>query len=295
MIASIQELPLMGLLFALAVCSGLAGAAIYAALRARKVAQIVAAMTTSNLATAAPGYREFVGKVESINGKLLKAPLTGVDCCWYRAKVEEYRQPRSSGRDSDSSPSWVSVKSSSSYYPFLMRDGSGVCAVHPMLADITPTDRAVWYGPSLDPVDKSPQRLKQGEVSKAGFQVLGTANTRFRYTEECMYANDPLFALGQYGIAGSKEDEDDDFFADDDDSEPWFNRETYKSLVEESKQITRCFLACGSSRKKEPFVLAAATQEHFLQMNRSGSKALFILSLIPLSIAGFLLWARFLA
>lgn len=75
------------------------------------------------------------------------------------------------------------VKENTSREPFLVRDDTGICGVYPLGADVTPTDRSVGYGSTLEPQDKNPPKVGPEERVEGNFTWSGTPNHKFRYTE----------------------------------------------------------------------------------------------------------------
>jgi hypothetical protein len=87
----------------------------------------VARDTPSSKVRSAPqGYVELVGVAEPADHEPLRDPVTNQPCVWFR--VETYRSGRKRGG---------LVKATESSRPFLLRDETGACAVHPQEAEIT--------------------------------------------------------------------------------------------------------------------------------------------------------------
>jgi len=181
---------------------------VYAGFHTRSRMRRVAAMPTSQVALATGGYREFEGTLETIGGQSLSAPLTGAACAWYHAKLEVFRRETKT-----SLGGWRTLRDTTSIHPFLLRDGTGVAVVLPDGAEVTPTDRSVWFGSQPVPEDRNPPRFKPTESPEGMVRVHGGLGRRYRYTEERMYAGDPLYALGEFITAPWDEDEAED--ADD--------------------------------------------------------------------------------
>lgn len=51
---------------------------------------------------------------------------------------------------------WETIRDVTSSDPFLLKDGTGACIVFPADAEVTFTDRSVWFGPRPIPEDKNP-------------------------------------------------------------------------------------------------------------------------------------------
>src|SRR5258708_894822 len=137
----IHSVPPVVSLIIVAVLVAMSGIAVAASLHARKIARTIAYVKTSQIATATDAYLALEGTAKAVNGQMLTAPLTDAACCWFDAKVEEYV---SSGDNS----SWNTLGEHFSSEPFLILDATGECAMCPDGAEVTPTDRSVWYGPT---------------------------------------------------------------------------------------------------------------------------------------------------
>ena len=137
---------------------------------------------TSKIRSAAQGYIELIGHGELMKGDTITAPLSKRTCTWYSYKVEERRR---SGKNSK----WVTVNSGRSDDLFLLIDDTGQCVIDPEGASVTPSEKNTWHG--------STQWPDRGYKS-GGFLSSG----RYRYTEERMHPQDPLFAIGLYNTVG---------------------------------------------------------------------------------------------
>ncbi|MFN7956466.1 MAG: GIDE domain-containing protein, partial [bacterium] len=197
--------PLGVFLGMLALPAAILGIGLYASLRAARLARTIARMPTTPLGAAAPGYVELEGTIEALPDRVLTARLTGAPVAWSRSKVEEYV---SSARSDSQSSTWRTLTEHTSDEPFVLRDASGACVILPAGAEVTPTDRSVWYGSTPVPTDRNPPRVGPGESPEGLLRVASTRAHRYRYTEERIYVGDPLYALGE--LAPPVEDEDAD-------------------------------------------------------------------------------------
>ncbi|HVT47067.1 MAG TPA: hypothetical protein VG871_17975 [Vicinamibacterales bacterium] len=269
--------------------------AIVAGVTARKRAALVKATPTSPIHGATDGYREFEGRIEAVHGPSVTAPLTGWPCAWYHATVE--RQQRYPGSNDDAGPdAWVIVHEWTSGAPMLLRDGAGVCVVNPSSAEVTPTDRSRWFGTTEQPTDRNPKKIGPTEALNPVFQVTSTGT--YRYTEERLYAGDPLLALGEFRVHGAdaSDDEDDDAETDQTkptrtltDEEAQWERED--ALFAAARHVTRATIARGSG--KRPFILTTTSQEKHVEFSEKGGLAAIGVAIVPLAIALLLIWARF--
>ncbi|MCW8908356.1 MAG: E3 ubiquitin ligase family protein [Sedimenticola sp.] len=170
--------------------AGLALAGFYFAFRWFGRARLIENAPTARIRSAHQGYVELVGEVLSLPGEPVLAPLTGTPCCWYRYKIEKQGDKH-----------WRSVESDTSDALFLLRDETGDCLLDPEGAEVTASDRTVWYGHSRypharpDPARRRPQSTLH-RVADLLNRDLGGG--RYRYTEERIYPGDRLYALGLF-------------------------------------------------------------------------------------------------
>src|SRR5258708_6989529 len=210
---------------------------------------------------------------------MLAAPLTHAACCWFHVKVEEY--PSAGDRSS-----WSTLGEHASGEPFLILDATGECAVYPDGAEVTPTDRSIWYGPTALPQDHNPPRVGPGDSAEGMLRIEGTPGRRFRYTEERIYDRDPLYALGKFVREIDDQDEDEN---DEDDSisarrhlnpnlgspsdqkaafknGSWLSKDRSDELYRMVKAITsRRLLPTNSSH--HPLLLSTPPRQKFLELN----------------------------
>lgn len=297
----IQSLPLPIFLAMLAFPLAMAGICVYAGIFARRRAALVQQTKTSRIRVAIPGYVEFEGNVEAIDGQTVIAPLTLSHCCWYRARVEKWDR----GSPSRSHGHWQTVKDESSDAPFFIRDVSGVCAVHPYGAEVTPTDKSLWYGATEEPEDRDPPRVGPGESAKGWIEVQGGPNSKFRYSEERIYDGDPLFVLGVF----SKEPPEPEIEDDEEPAEDQSMAEAVDGMdqaapedaaaapdaVEDlnGRALRVTFNRIARGPKKEPLILSTTPQEAHIDLTARGGLAAFFIAIVPLALAVLLLWARF--
>ncbi len=135
---------------------------------------------TSKIRSAPQGYVELVGETKA-DQPVLRAPLTGEPCLWWRYQIERLER---SGRHRI----WRTIRRGRSDFSFLLDDGSGQCHIHPEGADIRTRHRQVWYGHS-----EVPPR----PVGTAGSGVFFSGG-RYRFTEQRIQEGDLLYALGLF-------------------------------------------------------------------------------------------------
>jgi len=165
----------------------------YYAFRNLLRARIIEDVPTARIRSAPQGYIELEGDAEAGPDGPLSSPLTDSACCWFRYKIEK-RQ----GKD------WSTLEEDSSAALFVLRDDTGVCLVRPENAEVTPTDKSIWYGDERHPTDRRPQRrrLDAGLFDDVEFSVV---SGRYRYLEERIYPGDRVYAIGRFHTEGEPE------------------------------------------------------------------------------------------
>lgn len=138
-------------------------------------------MPTSRLRSAAQGYLELEGIARLMEGPPIIAPLTKARCVWWRFQVEEKKRR-------GKSDSWVTIARGTSTDSFELNDGTGKCVVDPDGARVIPNHRNRWYGSSETP----------STTPHMGSGWLRAMFGKYRYTEERMHQEEPVYALGTY-------------------------------------------------------------------------------------------------
>ncbi|MDZ4859954.1 MAG: GIDE domain-containing protein [Candidatus Hydrogenedentes bacterium] len=299
----IDSIPFPIFLIMLAFLLAMAGICVYAGVYARQHAALVQRTKTSSIRVAIPGYVEFEGKAEAVDGQTVTAPLTLSPCCWYRMRIEKLVRNTS---DSARSTNWTTVRDETSAAPFLVRDASGVCVVDPAGADVTPTDKSDWYGAVEEPEDRNPPRVRVGE-SDSGWVHFDTGpNSKYRYREERIYDGDPIFVLGVFSKKlrepepiEEEEGLEDDVGEFEGASQGGMDEMDAVDIVDETAieddlndravRITLNRIVHGS--RKEPLILSTTPQEKHIELMAKGGIGAFIIALVPLALGGLLLWA----
>jgi hypothetical protein len=284
----IQSLPTPVFVGMLVIGVGMASIMLFAGLQARSRAALVKATPTSPIAFAEDGYRQVEGVIEAVEGKTLKTPLTGWDVVWYRIKVEQQTFDTSDpGRFQ-----WKIVSRSTSSAPFLLRDSTGACRVRPMDAEVTPTDKSVWFGPTEHPQDRNPPRLAPTDPSTPLFQS-GATDQVYRYTEERLYAGDALFALGHFssGRFTGKPATAAALHPDPDDAP-----EDEADLDEDERVEKRAEQAAAGSiakGKDGPLILSTTPEASHVAMTEYGGQAAIYMGVGAFGLVALLAWIRF--
>jgi hypothetical protein len=159
-------------------------------------ARLIEDTPTSRIRSAPQGYVELVGEAAMMKGEPVISPLSGSACCWWRFKVE---------RKNDKG--WRIVRNGISESLFLLRDETGECIIDPEGAQVSPSEKSVWYGASASP-GVGPD-LGQGTLRnnlQLGKLRVSLHNDLFsgdyRYTEETILPGDPLYAIGLFRSMG---------------------------------------------------------------------------------------------
>ncbi len=274
---------------------GMAAVAVFAGWRARRQAALLTQTATVPVGMATAGYRELQGQAEAVDGELLVAPLTGAPCCWYEARVEKWTRSMTTSKKF----AWETVRSVTSSAPLLVRDATGVCAVHVDGAEVTPTDRSQWTGATLEPEDRNPPRHGVADSPTGMLQIAGTSTSLYRYTEARIYAGDPLLVAGR--VTNRR------FEARDDDEEPeepgdtvggtaaadaWTRTDLERcdALTARVAALTPLSIAAGG--RDEPLILSTTSEAAHIAMAEMGSQAAFTIALVPLAIAALVLYTR---
>ena len=135
---------------------------------------------TAHIRSAAQGYVKLSGRARSLDGKSLRAPLTGRSCVWWTFRIEQRGSyVRAANR-------LLNINRGTSDQPFLLIEQGDHCLVEPEGAEIEPIDRKVWYGDSPD--DIQPPRW--------GGAAIALGNS-YRYDEAILTEDAELSVLGE--------------------------------------------------------------------------------------------------
>jgi hypothetical protein len=141
---------------------------------------------TSRIRSAAQGYVELAGVLrDRLDAPPLAAPLTGKACLWWRYRIEEYR---SGGKRS----SWRVIEQGTSDGLLRLSDTTGDCLVDPRGAEVLPARSDSWTGNLRHPRGVPP----------SGALAWLTGHRRYRYVEERLHADEPLYAIGDFRTDG---------------------------------------------------------------------------------------------
>jgi hypothetical protein len=136
---------------------------------------------TAHIRSAAQGYVKLSGRARSLDGKSLRAPLTGRSCVWWTFRIEQRGSyVRAANR-------LLNINRGTSDQPFLLIEQGDHCLVEPDGAEIEPSDRKVWYGDSPDDIPP----LRWGGAAMA----FGHS---YRYVEAILTEDAELSVLGEF-------------------------------------------------------------------------------------------------
>jgi hypothetical protein len=156
-------------------------------------ARLIEDTPTSKARSAHQGYVELEGTAKAMDHSPVVAPLSALPCCWYRYRIEERTRSHKEGEPRG----WKLVAYGESDDTFWLEDDTGRVAVDPAGADIRPRYKDVWQSRSgLAGIAKPNEFF-------AGFFATHSSATTYRFTEERINRNDPLYAIGLLKNLGS--------------------------------------------------------------------------------------------
>jgi hypothetical protein len=155
-------------------------------------ARLIEDTPTSRARSAAQGYVELEGEAKQMEHTLIVARLSALPCCWYRYKIEELDESQGHGRHR-----WKTIDKGESTDTFWLDDDTGRVAVDPEGAEVIPRYKDVWKSRSgLSGIAKPNEFF-------VGFYATHSSNTTYRFTEERINRNDPVYAIGLLKNLGS--------------------------------------------------------------------------------------------
>jgi hypothetical protein len=140
---------------------------------------------TSKIRSVALGFVEVFGEVIPAQEGVVRSPLSGADCVYYKYTIEEYQRGRRSSR-------WVTVKEGEHGIHFSLRDDTGSLLVDPKDARVDiPKDFECQSGSDKEPPEVVKQFL---QVNNLSFE-----SKTMRYTEYFIAPGDKLYIMGTAG------------------------------------------------------------------------------------------------
>ncbi|MDX1916166.1 MAG: hypothetical protein SFU55_11330 [Methylophilus sp.] len=128
-----------------------------------KRVRAIADIATSRIGSAAQGYVELFGRASVNPDNLIRSPLSGIPCVWFRYFVYS---------KDNSDREWREVSHGVSESTFEISDSTGKCQVDPDFAEIVSPERRVSY---------------QGE---------------YKHVEDMLFAGSNIYVLGEFSTVG---------------------------------------------------------------------------------------------
>jgi hypothetical protein len=179
-----------------AASTGVAIYSLWSAYKAWRDNRLVADTAVSRIRSAAQGYVQLAGRALPMPRGQSHAPLTGLQCAWWRYEITDRK-----------SEDYETIDGGTSELPFLLDDDTGRCVVDPRGANVFPTAKIVWYGDSKWPL----VRLPKGEGFAGKLIDALMPKGRYRYTEYRLVPEERICVLGAFrspGGAGVRDPED---------------------------------------------------------------------------------------
>jgi hypothetical protein len=164
-----------------------------------KRARAIADIATSRIASAAQGYVEIHGRASIAPENLIRSPLSGVACVWFRYWV--YTKENSDRE-------WREISSGVSDSTFEITDGTGNCIVDPDYAEVIAAEHRVSYQGSYRHVEDI---LYAGSIYVLGeFSTIGGANSDLSLKEDVSFLlaewkKDPVMLKKRFDLNGNGE------------------------------------------------------------------------------------------
>ncbi len=322
----LQTIPLGVFIFALVMVLLLAAGGLGMAVWTGRIAGALQGRTPVPVNALTAGYQLARGQA---GGPLLAAPLSGRPCVWWEVRVWERvigtYHDSDSGRDRRAE--WTERRHDHSSRAIQCTQGFATCAVQPSGMTLTvPTEVRDWQGMQYPPEHRDPPAqpgtaftpLTQQNSSYAivGGKLLGD---RYRYREEIIVPNSPLFVLGRAervdpaqwtedieeppvdpalldesrdiatSAPGAAPEPDEDSPPDTDfEPQPW-SEEADRQHAADMRQAQWQI----GPQKGQPYIVAVQPPEQWLGTTQQASKGGWIMGSLFAALAAFMLWARF--
>jgi hypothetical protein len=164
-----------------------------------KRVRTIADIATSRIASAAQGYVELYGRANTDAVNLIRSPLSGVSCVWFRYWVYT--------KNSDGK-GWHETNSGVSDSTFEIKDGTGSCVVDPDFAEVIAAERRVSYQGEYKHVEDI---LYAGSIYVLGeFSTIGGASSVLSLKEDvgfllAEWKKDPVALKRRFDLDGNGE------------------------------------------------------------------------------------------
>lgn len=156
-------------------------------------------IATSRIASAAQGYVELYGRASTDAVNLIRSPLSGTSCVWFRFWVYT--------KNSDGK-GWHETNSGVSDSTFEIKDGTGSCVVDPDFAEVIAAKRRVSYQDEYKHVEDI---LYAGSIYVLGeFSTIGGASSVLSLKEDvgfllAEWKKDPVALKRRFDLDGNGE------------------------------------------------------------------------------------------
>ncbi|MCO5093581.1 hypothetical protein [Bosea sp. (in: a-proteobacteria)] len=282
----LREVPLGVFLFALMMVALLGGVMIVAALWARRNAQAIRDLPPTGMSALTEGRHLVWGRVSAPK---LKAPLTGRPCAWWQVEVWESRREKQP--DGKMDYFWTQVRNEQSQKPLRISDGEAECGVDAYGATLMPSAWSDWRGDRETPTGEEPELLTEGTP---GFgirhDVQGTLGPRFRYVEQYIWHDAPIFVLGEFA---------EDASASRKRNAPakWLARGPARA--DGGRRLPRYlppeFRAFFARLSGPPFIVSTRHPKEIVETQELGAKAGLPFGLAFAALGAFMVWGRYFA
>ncbi len=149
-------------------------------------ARTIEDVPTARIRSAHQGYLELEGTGQPLEESPLVAPLSNVACLWYHFKIERKEWRRHKGIRYHS---WKTINEGTSTQPFYLNDGTGRCIIDPEGAEITHSEKLVWYGAT--PWPSAAPLVGEGKLGSL-------LREDYRYSERFILPGQPIYAIGRF-------------------------------------------------------------------------------------------------
>lgn len=173
---------------------------VFAWVSSHKRANAIADIATSWIGSAAQGYVELYGRASVNPENLIRSPLSGMSCIWFRYKVYSKE---------NSDREWREVSSGVSDTTFEITDSTGKCQVDPDDAEVVSPDRRVSYQGGYKHVEEL--LFAGGSIYVLGeFSTIGGANSVLSVKEDvggllAEWKKDPVQLKKRFDLDGNGE------------------------------------------------------------------------------------------
>ena len=334
--AWLQSAPLVVFIFALGMVLLLAALGFGMAIWSGRITGALRGRTPVPVNALTEGYQLARGQA---GGPLLAAPLSGRPCVWWEVRVWErvIGTYQDSDRSRDQRAEWSERRHDHSSRAIQCTQGFATCAVQPSGMTLTvPTEVRDWQGMQYPPEHRDPPAQPGTAFTpltqqNSSYAIVGgkLQGDRYRYREEIIAPNSPLYVLGQVERVAPAQCVDDDaeppvdpaFLKDKNspvskdaradeppsppDSEPaptsglqgdpdafghiGWSEEADRQHAADMRQAQWRI----GPQKGQPYIVSALPPEQWQGMPQQAARGGWVMGTLFAALAAFLLWARF--